>query len=49
MSETTAADVVTEDFERDEKGRKIMLRAKREELVAAYRASVLTVPNAFQS
>jgi transposase-like protein len=43
MATTTAAEVVIEDFKRDRKGRKITPRAKREELVEAYRASGLTM------
>ena len=43
MGTTTAAEMVIEDFKRDEKGRRITPRAKREELVEAYRASGLTM------
>ena len=43
MGTTTAAEVVIEDFKRDEKGRRITPRAKRAELVGAYRASGLTM------
>ncbi len=40
---TNAAVVVTEDFKRDEKGRKITSPARRAELVEAYRTSGLTM------
>ena len=43
MGTTTAAEVVIEDFKRDGKGRRITPRAKREEMVEAYRASGLTM------
>jgi transposase-like protein len=43
MATTTAAEVVIEDFKRDGKGRRITPRAKREEMVEAYRASGLTM------
>ena len=40
---TNAAVVVAEDFKRDERGRRITPRARRVELVEAYRASGLTM------
>ena len=43
MGTTTAAEMVIEDFKRDGKGRRITPRARREELVGAYRASGLTM------
>jgi len=43
MATTTAAEMVIEDFKRDEKGRRITPRGKREEMVEAYRASGLTM------
>jgi len=43
MATTTAAEVITEDFKRDERGRRITPPARRAELVAAYRASGLTM------
>jgi transposase-like protein len=43
MATTSTAELITEDFKRDEKGRKITPRARRVELVAAYRASDLTM------
>jgi transposase-like protein len=43
MATTNTAVVVAEDFKRDRKGRQITPKARREELVAAYRASGLTM------
>ncbi len=40
---TNAAVVVAEDFKRDERGRRITPRARRVELVEAYRASGMTM------
>ena len=43
MATTNVAVVVAEDFKRDQTGRKIVPKARREELVEAYRASGLTM------
>lgn len=43
MATTSTVELITEDFKRDEKGRKITPRARRAQLVEAYRASGLTM------